>query len=97
MKLCVVSGPSLQAKLRVGETHFGIADSLEGQFLRALHKINAAIERNEARVQESERRESVCREWKQVALVCDRVLLWAFILTTAVTTTAILFSSPHGP
>ncbi|XP_065339487.1 neuronal acetylcholine receptor subunit alpha-10-like isoform X1 [Cloeon dipterum] len=73
------------------------ADSLEGQFLRALHKINAAIERNEVRVLERERRESASREWKQVALVCDRVLLWAFLFTTAVTTTAILFSSPHGP
>ncbi|XP_059478376.1 neuronal acetylcholine receptor subunit alpha-10 [Neocloeon triangulifer] len=72
-------------------------DSLEGQFLRALHKINAALERNEGRVLERERREGTAREWKQVALVCDRVLLWAFLFTTAVTTTAILFSSPHGP
>ncbi|XP_059468633.1 neuronal acetylcholine receptor subunit alpha-10-like [Neocloeon triangulifer] len=73
------------------------AESLEGQFLGTLQKINRALERNESRLMDRERCEGAAREWKQVALVCDRVLLWIFLFTTAVATTAILTSSPYGP
>jgi hypothetical protein len=74
-----------------------VSDSLEGQLLRMVQRIHSAVERSELRVHERERSEVASREWRQVALVCDRLLLWLFLLTTAVTTTAILFSSPHGP
>ncbi|XP_021921237.1 neuronal acetylcholine receptor subunit alpha-10-like isoform X1 [Zootermopsis nevadensis] len=72
-------------------------DSFEAQFLRVLNKVNHTIERNELRVTEQEHRDVTEREWKQVALVCDRFLLWVFLLTTAVTTTVILCGSPYGP
>lgn len=74
-----------------------IADSFEAQFLRVLNKVNHTIERNELRLTEQERRDVTEVEWKQVALVCDRFLLWAFLLATAITTTVILCGSPYGP
>jgi ferritin-like metal-binding protein YciE len=74
-----------------------IADSFEAQFLRVLNKVNHTIERNELRLAEQEHRDVTEREWKQVALVCDRFLLWVFLLTTAITTTVILCGSPYGP
>lgn len=73
------------------------ADSFEAQFLRVLNKVNHTIEHNELRLAEQERRDVAEIEWKQVALVCDRFLLWAFLLTTAVSTTVILCGSPYGP
>lgn len=74
-----------------------ITDSFEAQFLRVLNKVNHTIERNELRLTEQERRDMTEVEWKQVALVCDRFLLWAFLLATAITTTVILCGSPYGP
>ncbi|KAJ8873953.1 hypothetical protein PR048_024793 [Dryococelus australis] len=72
-------------------------DSFEAQFLRVLNKVSHTIERNELRLAARERRDTAEIEWKQVALVCDRFLLWVFLLTTAITTTVILCGSPHGP
>ncbi|XP_054257885.1 neuronal acetylcholine receptor subunit alpha-7-like [Macrosteles quadrilineatus] len=72
-------------------------DSFEAQFLRVLHRVNCTIERNEIRLADQERRECTEIEWKQVALVCDRFLLWVFLITTAITTTVILCGSPYGP
>jgi hypothetical protein len=73
------------------------ADSFEAQFLRVLNKVNHTIEHNEVRLAEQERRDVAEIEWKQVALVCDRFLLWAFLLITAISTTVILCGSPYGP
>jgi nicotinic acetylcholine receptor len=73
------------------------ADSFEVQFLRVLKKVSHTIERNEGRLADHERREQTEMEWKQVAIVCDRFLLCAFLLTTIVTTTVILCGSPYGP
>nr|AWX65633.1 nicotinic acetylcholine receptor alpha 5 subunit [Laodelphax striatellus] len=72
-------------------------DSFEAQFLRVLYRVNSTIERNELRLAEQERRDLAELEWKQVALVCDRLLLWVFLITTAITTTVILCGSPYGP
>ncbi|XP_075223407.1 neuronal acetylcholine receptor subunit alpha-7-like [Lycorma delicatula] len=72
-------------------------DSFEAQFLRVLYRVNNTIERNEIRLAEQERRDLAELEWKQVALVCDRFLLWVFLITTAITTTVILCGSPYGP
>ncbi|XP_063231412.1 neuronal acetylcholine receptor subunit alpha-7-like isoform X2 [Bacillus rossius redtenbacheri] len=72
-------------------------DSFEAQFLRMLNKVSHAIERSELRAAARERRDTAEVEWKQVALVCDRFLLWVFLLTTAITTAVILCGSPHGP
>lgn len=70
---------------------------LEAQFVRVLVRVNATIERNEARLAEQERRETAELEWKQVALVLDRFLLWLFMATTAIASTVILCGSPYGP
>jgi len=62
-----------------------------------LLRVSAAIEKNETRLEEQERREAIQLEWKQIALVCDRVLLLIFVITTAVATCVVLTSSPYGP
>ncbi|KAG8229023.1 hypothetical protein J437_LFUL007578 [Ladona fulva] len=72
-------------------------ENIEPQFLRVLHRVNVSLEKNEARIGEQESRENAEVEWKQVALVCDRFLLAAFMLTTAIATGVILCSSPYGP
>lgn len=35
-------------------------------------RVSAAVERNESRLEEQDRREAIALEWKQLALVCDR-------------------------
>ncbi|XP_014292243.2 neuronal acetylcholine receptor subunit alpha-7 [Halyomorpha halys] len=72
-------------------------ESFETHLLRMLHHVNSTIARNELRLQEKEKREITELEWKQVALVCDRLLLWLFLVITAITTTVILCGSPYGP
>ncbi|XP_073998729.1 neuronal acetylcholine receptor subunit alpha-7-like isoform X1 [Rhodnius prolixus] len=74
-----------------------VAESFETHLLRMLHHVNTTIERNELRLQEKEKREMAELEWKQVALVCDRLLLWLFLIVTAITTSVILCGSPYGP
>ncbi|XP_064098100.1 uncharacterized protein LOC135209327 [Macrobrachium nipponense] len=69
----------------------------EQHFVRVLNKVYQTIEKNEMRLGEHDRREAVRVEWQQVSLVCDRVLLACFLLSTVIATTTILFSSPHGP
>ena len=62
-----------------------------------LLRVSAAIEKNESRLEDQERREAIQLEWKQIALVCDRVLLLIFVITTTVATCVVLTSSPYGP
>lgn len=50
-------------------------DSFEYQFLRVLNKVYQTIERNEARLADQDRRESIKIEWQQLALVIDRLVL----------------------
>lgn len=37
-------------------------------------RVSTAVERNENRLEEQDRREAIALEWKQLALVCDRFL-----------------------
>ncbi|KAK8786657.1 hypothetical protein V5799_023567 [Amblyomma americanum] len=75
----------------------GSSDEFEKQFLRVLAKVYQTIEKNELRVAERDRRDAVRGEWHQVAVVCDRFLLAAFILSIAVATCIVLFSSASPP
>ncbi|KAK8400692.1 hypothetical protein O3P69_002469 [Scylla paramamosain] len=52
-------------------------------------------ERNEIRLAEQDRRDTIRLEWQQVALVVDRFLLWTFIIATISTTFGIMYMSPH--
>ncbi|XP_053975599.1 neuronal acetylcholine receptor subunit alpha-10-like isoform X5 [Hylaeus volcanicus] len=72
----------------------GKESGLEAQWSRVLGRVHATIERNERRLVEQDRRERMELDWKQVALVSDRALLWLFFLTTIVSTTVILCGSP---
>ena len=58
-------------------------DAFESEFLRVLARVNAALERNEMRLAEKDRRNAVRLEWEAVASVLDRlfVVLLAFVST----------------
>ncbi|XP_043192552.1 neuronal acetylcholine receptor subunit alpha-10-like [Amphibalanus amphitrite] len=71
------------------------SEDFERNFVRVLNRIYQTIERNETRLEEQEYRDATRQEWQQVAIVCDRVLLLIFLLSTATATSAILLSSPH--
>lgn len=73
------------------------SDEFEKQFLRVLSKVYETIEKNEVRVAERDRRDVLRTEWHQVAAVCDRFLLAVFLLSTALATFLVLFSSPRVP
>ncbi|CAG0921526.1 unnamed protein product [Notodromas monacha] len=70
-------------------------DCFERQFLRVLNKVYSTIEKNEVRLHEQDRRDTIKLEWQQVALVIDRLLLWVFIVSTIGATFGILYMSPH--
>lgn len=67
------------------------ADTTERQFLRVLHKVYQTIEKNEMRLAEQDRRDTIRQEWQHLALILDRLLLVCFvIITTSVTLALIL-------
>ena len=68
----------------------------ERQFLRTLNKVHQTIEKNEFRLAEQDRKDSIKRDWQQVALVVDRVLLFIFMVTTLSITAAMLLHAPHA-
>ncbi|XP_037789102.1 LOW QUALITY PROTEIN: neuronal acetylcholine receptor subunit alpha-10-like [Penaeus monodon] len=70
-------------------------DTFERHFLRVLNKVYQTIEKNEIRLAEQDRRDTIKLEWQQVALVVDRFLLWIFIIATISTTFGIMYMSPH--
>ncbi|CAG0890050.1 unnamed protein product [Darwinula stevensoni] len=70
-------------------------ESFERQFLRVLNKVYQTIEKNDSRLAEQDRRDTIRLEWQQVALVIDRLLLWVFIVATIGATFGILYMSPH--
>lgn len=70
-------------------------DHFERHFLRVLNKVHQTIEKNEIRLAEQDRRDTIRLEWQQVALVVDRFLLWIFIISTIGATFGILYKSPH--
>ena len=69
---------------------------VERQFLQTLTKVQQTMEKNEFRLAEQDRRDVIKSEWQQVALVVDRVLLLAFMVTTLSITMAILLHAPHS-
>ncbi|XP_050034785.1 neuronal acetylcholine receptor subunit alpha-10-like [Dermacentor andersoni] len=75
----------------------GSSDEFEKQFLRVLAKVYQTIEKNELRVAERDRRDALRGEWHQVAVVCDRFLLAAFLLSIAVAACVVLFSAAPQP
>ena len=74
-----------------------LLETYEQRLSELLTRVTAAIERNESRLEDHDRRELTQLEWKKVALVCDRVLLLIFLVVTTVATCVILMSSPYGP
>ena len=68
----------------------------ERQFLRTLNKVHQTIEKNEFRLAEQDRKDLIKRDWQQVALVVDRVLLFIFMVTTLSITAAMLLHAPHA-
>lgn len=44
----------------------------EQRLTQLMDRVSMAVERNEARLEEQDRREAIALEWKQLALVCDR-------------------------
>lgn len=75
----------------------GSSSEFDYKFSRIATKICETIERCEMRTAEQTKHDANQLEWKKVALVCDRFLFWAFAISTAISTTLILFSSPYGP
>lgn len=71
------------------------SEDFENNFLRVLTKVYKTIEKNEMRVAEHERQDSIRTEWQYVALVCDRLLLVIFLFTAALSTVLILVVSPQ--
>jgi hypothetical protein len=57
--------------------------------------IEDAIEKNEIRYLESERREIIKNEWSDVAMILDHFLCYFFSFLTIITCAAIFLSSPH--
>lgn len=47
-------------------------DTFEKHFIRVLNKVYQTIEKNEIRLAEQDRRDTIKLEWQQVALVVDR-------------------------
>ncbi|XP_067139227.1 neuronal acetylcholine receptor subunit alpha-10-like [Centruroides vittatus] len=71
-------------------------ESFEKHFLKVLNKVYQTIEKNEVRLAEQERRDTIKLEWQQVALVIDRFLLLIFVISTLATSFGILCMSPHA-
>jgi hypothetical protein len=46
----------------------------EQRLTELMARVSTAVERNENRLEEQDRREAIALEWKQLALVCDRFL-----------------------
>ncbi|KAL8613097.1 hypothetical protein ACOMHN_035038 [Nucella lapillus] len=61
----------------------GGGDSTERQFMRVLTKVYQTIEKNEMRLADQDRRETIREEWQQLALILDRLLLVCFVILTA--------------
>ncbi|KAL8596926.1 hypothetical protein ACOMHN_062296 [Nucella lapillus] len=67
------------------------SDSTERQFIKVLQKVYQTIEKNEMRLAEQDRRDTIRQEWQQLALILDRLLLVCFvILTTSISLALIL-------
>lgn len=63
---------------------------LEDSTLNILTAMSKSIEKNELRLRDTEQKDILKREWQQMALVFDRLLLIIFILLTVGVTGGIL-------
>lgn len=63
----------------------------EAKFYKVLKKVYHTLEQNELRLALQEERTRIMWEWKQLAIIIDRLLLWLFIIATGLTTFLILF------
>lgn len=70
-------------------------DNVEPKVFRVLEKVSSTIDKNEERCEENDKKEQHEMEWKQVALVLDRLLLLVFFLAMTIASLVILTSSPH--
>jgi len=70
--------------------------SCEEELTRVLRKVVDTIDRNDARLADQERRERLCSEWQQLALVIDRFLLLAFTGLT-ITVFLVVLVPPRYP
>lgn len=61
------------------------------KFYKVLKKVYHTLEQNELRLALQEERTRIMWEWKQLAIIIDRLLLWLFIIATGLTTFLILF------
>ncbi|KAJ8688217.1 hypothetical protein QAD02_024012 [Eretmocerus hayati] len=89
-----LSTHQLQQHHQQQQHHHQQLGSGEAIWLRLMGRLQATNERNERRLLEQDLRERRELEWKQVAIVSDRLLLGIFFFTTAVSTAVILCGSP---
>lgn len=73
---------------------FGNNGNMEMRWSKVVSAIKGNIEKNEKRLTDQDDRDQTDLEWKQVALVSDRVLLCVFFIVTSISTAVILCSSP---
>lgn len=65
-------------------------EEFESNFSLVLKTMGESMRKSEARVATSEYKEFIKREWQQVALVVDRLLLFIFVLLTIGVTLGLL-------
>ncbi|GAB6027786.1 Cholinergic receptor, nicotinic, alpha [Chamberlinius hualienensis] len=70
-------------------------DPYDKHLLRILNRLYQTLDKYDIRIAEQDRKEAIKLEWQQIALVCDRFLLWVFIIATVGATFGILYMSPH--
>lgn len=68
-----------------------LKSEFEDRFQKILKKVYRTLENNEIRQAVQEERNRIMWEWKQLAVIIDRLLLWLFIVATSLTTFLILF------
>lgn len=77
------SDPHIQQRIRKLE-------EFERNFTIVLRTMNETMKKGEQRIVASEHKEFIKREWQQVALVVDRLLLFLFVLVTVGVTLGLL-------
>ena len=92
--------PRFRSRIRQTSTATGgtasSADAFERNFMRVLQRVYQTIEKNDIRLAEQDRRDTIRLEWQQVALVVDRILLLVFIAVTVGTTLGIMLKAPYS-
>lgn len=87
--------PHFVNRLRVGAASPTSVDNAELQFLKVLKKVYQTIDRNEARIQEQDRKDILKQEWQQLAFVLDRMLLLIFILVSVTVTLVVMIPQEY--